>query len=421
MKSFKITDVPNIQKREFGYRDINSSDKLNEQQEEVFRDILLLFNKANALEREISTSSTALTIESTFYNRKIISMQEKIEELKEILENKDSDIKRISKTAAQATVNGDKYDASIDYVSGDITSSLFSSVSKTRIQDDAYDSMVVPEQLKVMIGPDKFYQNDHVLSVEDNEVNNMFDGDESTLWIRKIITDTSVNSVENEIVIGLPENIVTTRAINQVIIDPFPTGSFDIQDVMTKNNGSWTRIPEFGLRPDITEDIEYDVFDNAEVKTVLKESGKLKLCFADIFTNQLKIKIKQNNFIYDAENDRRIWYIGMKNVDVKYVKYIGSLSCFSMVYDFKETDKNIRIYDTNIILNNERFDSTKASAFNITKEYFSFDGDGNTHKISATTPFVLDGHKLMIKFTIQSGKNQNTPCVRKCTVLYKTF
>ena len=54
---------------------------------------------------------------------------------------------------------------------------------------------------------------------------------------------------------------------------------------------------------------------------------------------------------------------------------------------------------------------------NIYKEYYYYDADGNTHKVSDSLPFVLHGHKLMVKFTIDGVVD--TPNINKCSVKYK--
>ena len=55
--------------------------------------------------------------------------------------------------------------------------------------------------------------------------------------------------------------------------------------------------------------------------------------------------------------------------------------------------------------------------FGVSKEYFYFDSNGNTHKIASTCPFILKGHKVMVRFTIEG--NQLTPNIHMCRVKYK--
>ena len=86
-----------------------------------------------------------------------------------------------------------------------------------------------------------------------------------------------------------------------------------------------------------------------------------------------------------------------------------------MVYEFPETDRNIKVYDSQVFFNNSNL--TDDANFGVSKEYFYFDSNGNTHKIPSTCPFVLQGHKLMVRYTIEG--NQTTPNIHMCNVKYK--
>ena len=90
-----------------------------------------------------------------------------------------------------------------------------------------------------------------------------------------------------------------------------------------------------------------------------------------------------------------------------------------MVYDFskEESGKDIKIYDSKVFLNNEKYDEQKGSKFNISKEYYYFDDDDNAHKIPSTCPFILTGKKLMVKYIMEA--NIDTPNVYKCQINYK--
>ena len=76
-------------------------------------------------------------------------------------------------------------------------------------------------------------------------------------------------------------------------------------------------------------------------------------------------------------------------------------------------NNNIKIYDTEVFCNN----IATSTLENIYKEYYYYDANGNTHKIPDSLPFILKGHKLMVRFTIEGV--QDTPNIDKCTVRYK--
>ena len=415
----QIKNIPSIQEIEFKTREISDSHKLNQMQEQVFNDILDLFNKANTLQKEMYEMNVAANIESTCYAKRLEETLTKLSLIEEQYDNlllAPEDFRTITRYAIDATVDElSPFSAVIDSNTNDIIANIISSVSKTRLYDDTYDETLIPPSLKIYVGPDSFNtNNEHILTIEDSDISNALDGNISTVWFRRIVTDTSVESIENEVVIGLPEDIITSRMVNQIIISPYPSGYVDIMNVEYKTNGAWQTIPGLEYHTCYSEEEYEDIFGNKYTRGVIKNAPNIKLNFKPIQTNQIRIKLRQRNYEYDAQNNRRIWYLGIRDLDVNYNRYTKDHSEFDMVFDFPETDKNIKIYDTEIFCNNN-IDSSVLE--NIYKEYYYYDADGNTHKVSDSLPFILTGHKLMVRFTIEG--TIDTPNINKCSVKYK--
>ena len=415
----QIKNIPSIQEIEFKTREISDSHKLNQMQEQVFNDILDLFNKANTLQKEMYEMNVAANIESTCYAKRLEETLTKLSLIEEQYDNlllAPEDFRTITRYAIDATVDElSPFSAVIDSNTNDIIANIISSVSKTRLYDDTYDETLIPPSLKIYVGPDSFNtNNEHILTIEDSDISNALDGNISTVWFRRIVTDTSVESIENEVVIGLPEDIITSRMVNQIILSPYPSGYVDIMNVEYKTNGAWQTIPGLEYHTCYSEEEYEDIFGNKYTRGVIKNAPNIKLNFKPIQTNQIRIKLRQRNYEYDAQNNRRIWYLGIRDLDVNYNRYTKDHSEFDMVFDFPETDKNIKIYDTEIFCNNN-IDSSVLE--NIYKEYYYYDADGNTHKVSDSLPFILTGHKLMVRFTIEG--TIDTPNINKCSVKYK--
>lgn len=415
----QIKNIPSIQEIEFKTREISDSHKLNQMQEQVFNDILDLFNKANTLQKEMYEMNVAANIESTCYAKRLEETLTKLSLIEEQYNNlllAPEDFRTITRYAIDATVDElSPFSAVIDSNTNDIIANIISSVSKTRLYDDTYDETLIPPSLKIYVGPDSFNtDNEHILTIEDSDISNALDGNISTVWFRRIVTDTSVESIENEVVIGLPEDIITSRMVNQIILSPYPSGYVDIMNVEYKTNGAWQTIPGLEYHTCYSEEEYEDIFGNKYTRGVIKNAPNIKLNFKPIQTNQIRIKLRQRNYEYDAQNNRRVWYLGIRDLDVNYNRYTKDHSEFDMVFDFLETDKNIKIYDTEIFCNNN-IDSSVLE--NIYKEYYYYDADGNTHKVSDSLPFILTGHKLMVRFTIEG--TIDTPNINKCSVKYK--
>ena len=232
----QIKNIPSIQEIEFKTREISDSHKLNQMQEQVFNDILDLFNKANTLQKEMYEMNVAANIESTCYAKRLEETLTKLSLIEEQYDNlllAPEDFRTITRYAIDATVDeSSPFSAVIDSNTNDIIANIISSVSKTRLYDDTYDETLIPPSLKIYVGPDSFNtDNEHILTIEDSDISNALDGNISTVWFRRIVTDTSVESIENEVVIGLPEDIITSRMVNQIILSPYPSGYVDIMNV----------------------------------------------------------------------------------------------------------------------------------------------------------------------------------------------
>lgn len=418
MSNLFVKNIPSIQERKFEYRAPMSSEKLNDMQQEAFNDILDLFNKANQLQKTVYEMNLSNHIETVCYTKRLeeaLNNLAKIEEQYNNVTSNSSEYRYLTRYGYDADIVDDIYSAVVDKDTNDVIAHISSSSSKTRLYDETYDETLVPPSLQAYIGPDKFQVGGNIYSIEDTDINNAFDGNPSTVWLRKVTTSTDVEYIENEVVIGLPEDIITTRLMNQIIVKPFPLGYIDIMDIKYKSNGAWQTIPGFKEHYGCETHQETDIFGNISTYESINNATNVKFNFQNVQTNQVKIKIRQRNYEYDPENNRRIWYLGLRDVDVNYNIYTRDYSQFDLVYDFTETNANIKIYDTEVFFNNSNL--TDDDNFGVSKEYFYYDSNGNTHKIPSTCPFILNGHKLMVRFTIEG--NQITPNIHKCRVKYK--
>ena len=413
-----VRNIPSIQDREFKYRGKMNSHALNEMQSEAFADILDLFNKANALQKAVYEMNMANNIESMCYTRRLNDTILELNQLRDKYNNLTAslnDYRYLTRYAYQAIIDNDDYAASVDASTNDVIAHIASSNSKTRLYDSTYDETLIPPSLQTYIGPDSFRVGGDIYSIEDTDIKNAFDGNNSSVWLRKVITSQSVDQIENEIVIGLPEDIITSRLVNEIVIHTFPVGYVDVMDVLYKSNGAWRQIPGFKQHDGCEEHKVVDMFGNASTYFSIDDAGNLRFNFQDLQTNQIKIKLRQRHYETDHENARRIWYLGLRDVDIIYNVYTRDHSEFSVVFDFPEVNHNIKIYDTEVFFNNDNVTNDKN--FGVTKEYFYFDANGNAHKNPATCPFILQGHKVMVKFTIEG--TQITPNIHKCKIKYK--
>lgn len=418
MSDLFIKNIPSIEKKEFKYRSKMNSHDLNSLQDEAFQDILDLFNKANMLQKTVYELQMAHGAETACYEYRVNEAVKELNTLRNNYQNlrlDDSEYREKTVYAFDAYTADDTYGALIDKHSNSIIPSIVTSVSKMRIYDEAYDEYLIPESLQAFIGPDSFREGGDIYSIEDSEVRNAFDGKYETTWLRKIITSTNVEEVEQEITIGLPEDIITTRLMNELLVCPFPSGYIDIVGIYYRSNGAWTMVPGFESHQGYTTELKYDAFGNAKEYSYISEAIDMRFNFPAVQTNQIKIKFRQKNYENDQENNRRIFYVGLRDVNACYNTYANYPSTFDMVFDFSETQRSIQIYDVIPEFNNANISDD--DNFGISKEYYYYDAQGFTHKIGDSLPFILRGHKMRVQFSTDGS--QNIPNVRSATVKYK--
>lgn len=411
-----VRNIPEIQEREFKYRTQMSSHELNNLQTEAFKDILDLFNKSNQLQKNLYEFNMANSIETTVYSKRLsetLLRLAQVEELYRNLQSPEESFRYQTKFAYEADTIKDEYEAVINKETNDITENIISSVSKTHLYDETYDEILVPDSIQVYIGPDDFAIGENIYTIEDSEIKNIFDNTDANIWYRKVTTNTSCNEIENEIVIALPEDIITTRLVNEIVIKPFPIGYIDIMDVQYKTNGAWKRIPGFDKHFGAELENYEDIFGNVSERIVINDAGNIRFNFKALQINQIKIKLRQRHFEYDPTTDKRIWYLGLRNVDVIFNRYSKDNSVFSQIFEFPETERLIRIFDTEVMFNNE----LDHQNFNIIKEYYYFDSSNNYHRVSGDVPFILNGHKVLVKFYIEG--NEDTPNIYSTRIKYK--
>ena len=208
-----VKNIPSIQEREFKYRAKMSSAQLNEMQNQAFNDknyeIGGKSNEELEIQKTVYEMNLANNIETICYSKRLeeaIINLNKMTELYNNLTSKETDYRYITRYAFEAQTLDNGFDAVVDQNTNDIIAHIVSSTSKTRLHDDTYDETLVPPSLQAYLGPDDFKVGGNIYSIEDSDINNAFDGNNATVWFRKVITSPDIEFIENEIIIN--SNIV---------------------------------------------------------------------------------------------------------------------------------------------------------------------------------------------------------------------
>lgn len=377
-----IKNVPATNRETLGYRDINSSHEHNINQENITSDILDLYNKSNNLEKVMHENEVYTKLESTQLESERIKL---LDEYKRLLQSVNELVDEESsrkKIILPSDVVGDYSDmsAQINRSTNCITPRSYSKVSKLTIVDSVTNTTYIPNSLRVTIDAD----DSDVISETINDLYAPFNATNDLYFIRDVATDIFVDSNSFEYIIDMPEEIMTTPYIDEVIIHPFMS-KVDSVHYRHGDSNEWTKIEGIDHNKVIMED-DFDTH------------SPIHLSFKPVRANQLKIKLSSSIFS-DGETNLRHFAYGLKYVGVFSNEHIEEdLSYMSTSLVFDEENDTIIIDSLSASFNNEEVNSQMQNDINY--EFYYKNQLGVYQYISESLPFTAPSKDIMVKMSI---------------------
>lgn len=406
MNNVIINNIPSATRKEFGYKSINRSDEHNTNQNEILDDILDLFNKTNAIERTITETMDFIKYENGNLESLNNMLLDKFESLRvqyEELKNNTQE-RRIGTTPADCNIYDTTFGAIIDKRTSSITARPSLKVSKFAVFDDVADSMFLPDTLNVNI-LNKTDQG--IISQNDNDIYAPFYKDNNLYWTRKVVTDASIEYIETEYIITLPEDIMTTPEMNEIYINPF----------MCKVREVYTRYGDSTLWESVTGQDFNLAIDNSDTETLtsnIRSYRPIRLNFANKKVNQIKILVRTDSYV-EGETNLRTFMYGLKEIG-GYINYYSNYDTSSFQYDVTIPESvNYMVTGITTYFNNgsEFGNYSKDWSYEI---YYK-DADNNYHKITDNFPFTPVTSDLRVR--VRFGERYNEMNIRKIELTYK--
>lgn len=389
-----IGNIPVSKNNKMGFRTQVSSKEYNDNLNDNLNDILNLYNRHNALEKKCDEIIDILSCENMFLRKEIESLTNSLENLRTNLSG-DTAIKYLNVYSKDAIAESNP--ANIDVITSSITMTPHSSSSKLRIETDIKDFFLVPLSFDYKLNE---YENKHILKVEDNEFEKCLNDDLGDIFLRKVTTDNEINSVELEVTITLPEKSVTTYDINEISLYPFPANTYTLNDISYRiSHGAWNSIPSFNKHSRYS--------DNG-----ISKCSPIKFNFKNIEANQIKLNITQDNYI--EENDQRIFYIGLKKLDIRSCSYINTNNNFEFEINIPNNIEKPMIINVEETYNNY----PEIEAKSVQYEFFYYDDDGLLHTITDSMPFKCPKNKILVKCKLFFNHSA-TPNIERFKVYYQ--
>lgn len=407
-----INNVASTTRKEVGYRSNISSNEINEFNDTVLNDLLDLFNKANNISKELDENKMIIDSETNHLKYKIKRLEGELETLQNKYNSLIGDNKVQTKYIYPVDVVTNNLDSTayVDTIFNSITMTPVSSESKTFIYDELYDKSFVPPTLYV----DTEYVNINpkvdIIKTEENDITNCMCSNNNKYWIRQVTTNADVKEIVGKIYITLPDDVITTRNINEVLVKPYPTNALDIISIEYVNhNDIKNAIPTFSEFAINQSDFNI-IFNPDTEEYELADVDSIKLNFKDISATQIIITFRQKYYNKNIDNTNTFTF-GFKDIDIRNNKYSNSYNTFQFEVDFN-TNKIVTLSDVvPVITNNTQMDNKS-----ITFDFYSVTDTGSINKILDKLPFVCPTNKLLVKGKMFS--NNCTPNVTKFKVNY---
>ena len=408
MNNVMINNIPSMNRKNFGYKSINRSETHNDNQNEILSDILDLFNKANNIERTVNQNMEFIKHENSQLESINSMLLDKIEALKLNYEELyfDRQERRITVTPASCEIYDNTLGAVIDNKTSSITSRPSKKISKFAIFDDITDSMFLPNGLSVDITNKT---DNGIVSQSDNDIYSPFYKDDNLYWTRRVVTDNTVEYIDTEYIITLPEEIMTTAEMNELLVHPFMSRVIAVY-CRHGDSSLWESIAGQEHNPGIST--------NNDIDTLIRCQRPIRLNFPNKKINQLKIVIRCDNYVEGQTNLRTFMY-GIKAIE-GYINYYSNYENSSFQFEVTIPEPSIAS-DRYVITGIKPYfnNGTESGVYSKDFGYEIFFKDSNDiyHKITDSFPFTPTTNDLRIRCTF--GQRYDEINIRKVEVIYK--
>lgn len=382
------------------YRDKAASSKNNAMMEDLMYDITDLFNQANTHDKEIRMLKERFEVANHYGQEHIDQLLSLITKLEEDIFTLKSPGQEYIKTfyphdMSVADIRDESERALID-TQHDLVMLPYSSFSSSKlfIYDDINDEYIVPRQLEYEVIP---AADD--LNIHENDLIDALTPDANKIWHRKYEYFTGTKTeVTAQVIIHLPEDIISNKDINTIYLHPFPLNSVDIMDVEYRMNGEWTSIP--GFEP-------------------VHRADNTKFCFPELEARSIRFTLRQRHYVEKA--GRQIFHMGLREIGILNNDYQTGIGRFTIPVKFNETFINKEILGVEAAFSNTsalslfREDSRLA-----TFKVYEVNSDGSESYLSDTFPIRTTKNEIVLRGTVSFDNYARiTPTIKKVTVTYK--
>lgn len=381
------------------YRGVTPSEDITRFVKDSALDIQTLFTILNQNKDEIENLKNISNIENLFLFNKNEQLNTRIEELYKQLEEAIGQERTLIVNAFNAVASTSN-PCTISQEFNQLSIPIQGYTSKLYIYDSLMEKNITPPSLKVEVKQTPAESPD--ISVIDNNLNNMVDGDSITCWQRKVRVPKTMNlqEVTVDIHISLPHEIVSNRYINTISICPHPIQGVDILDIKYKYGESYKQIPGFS---------EHSLYLSENEEEGIFRARPIRLFFNSLEASEITISLRQRVKIEEGDYD--VFYFGAYSVDAGYTTFTKDNGEFNATLTLSGNTNTIN--EVTAIVDNKSLCGPA-----LQYEIYAINEVGSPVFLSDKLPVTIDGKKLMIKGKIIKT-TEVAPSIAKVELKYE--
>lgn len=382
------------------FRGATESSKQNDHLEQIFYDLTELFNTANLHEDEIEQLRKFFEVSNHYSQEHMDAMRRELDSLKEDLyavqRPGESYIKTLLADDARADRLSEEHEkALVDTQHGIITLPYSSySSSKLYLYDSLNEEYILPNTIKYDITPVSDGK-----TIRENDFKDALTPDEYRLWHREYRYFSGLKEhAEAQIVLTLPDNIISNRDVNTLYVHPFPLNSMDIVNIEYQLDGGWRKLP--GFKP-------------------VEDASNTKFCFSPIEMSKVRITLRQRHFI--EKGGQQVFHMGIRELGIAHNDYQTGIGRFEMPLEFNPAFTNKEVVSvTPYYQNEETLSVHQKNSRLLTFSVYEVDANGKETYISDAFPIQIKETKILLKGILSFDRNtRSTPALSRVEVTYK--
>jgi hypothetical protein len=388
-----MANIPAIRKKSVPYRTRSHSEDQNDFSEDIFFDIMQAFSGLNAQRQEITELTDVFTLENKFLQLRLLTMQNQLAALEQ-LQAEDGSFRSESFVADfQPTAEAPGVSqVGIDELYQMATLPLAGGkVSKLYLLDHLTGIPFVPASTLVEVSP-----ADNGASVRDKNLRSAVDGLDTTTWLRRVSTpvESGIYEATAEILITLPDDIISNRSCNVITLQPFPAQSVDIVNVEYGLDGYFLQVPGF-----VAE----------------QGAGPTKLCFPARPMSQVRVTLRQRHWV--EEFGQKVFHLGARDIGVCTETYSAGRAEFLVPVTLSGAGPYRIESVTPIVTNSAALAADSGSLFSYS--LYSVDGEGALVYTQDQLPLTVDDPEIVLRATLHvDAQTGSTPALSAVRVRY---